>query len=135
MSANDFNQQVIAEFRANGGKVAAFGDAPMVILHTIGAQSGELREVPLVALDQEGDLFVFASKAGSTSNPDWYYNLKANPAIEVEYGVDVIHVTATEVDEITGQEMLKRQAVLMPAFGDYVEQAKPRVIPVFQLVR
>jgi hypothetical protein len=47
---NDWKAQVIAEFRANGGKVAQFGDAPLVILHTIGAKSGGLREIPLVAL-------------------------------------------------------------------------------------
>ena len=47
---SDWNAQVIAEFRANGGKVAQFGDAPLVILNTIGAKSGQLREIPLVAL-------------------------------------------------------------------------------------
>ena len=84
---NDWNKAVIEEFRANGGKVAQFGDSPVVILHTIGAKSGELREIPLVALvGDDGGLTVFASKAGATTNPDWYYNLQANPDITVEYG-------------------------------------------------
>ena len=68
---NDWNAQVIEEFRANGGTVAQFGDAPLVILHTIGAKSGELREIPLVALVEDDDLYVFASKAGATTNPNW----------------------------------------------------------------
>ncbi len=85
---NDWNAQIIAEFRANGGKAAEFGDAPLVILHTIGAKSGELRETPLVALVEGDDLYVFASKGGAPTNPDWYYNLKAQPEITVEYGTE-----------------------------------------------
>ena len=88
---NDWNKAVIEEFRANGGKVAQFGDSPVVILHTIGAKSGELREIPLVALvGDDGGLTVFASKAGAPTNPDWYYNLKANPDITVEYGDRIV---------------------------------------------
>ncbi len=61
---NDWNAQIIAEFRATGGKAAQFGDNPLVILHTIGAKSGELREIPLVAFVEGDDLYVFASAAG-----------------------------------------------------------------------
>ncbi len=61
-----FNAQVIAEFRANGGKVAQFGDQPMVILHTIGARSGEVREIPL-AVGVDGDeLLIFANDGGAS---------------------------------------------------------------------
>ena len=72
-----------AEFRASGGKAAQFGDNPLVILHTIGAKSGELREIPLVTLVEGDDLYVFASKGGAPTNPDWYYNLKANPDVTI----------------------------------------------------
>ncbi|MEZ5229076.1 MAG: nitroreductase family deazaflavin-dependent oxidoreductase [Acidimicrobiales bacterium] len=132
---NDWNARVIAEFRENGGKVAQFGDAPLVILHTIGAKSGQLREIPLVALDNEDGLTVFASKAGAPDNPDWYHNLKATPEITVEYGTESFTADVVELPEEEGQARLRRQAELMPQFGEYIESAAPRVIPAFSITR
>lgn len=132
---NDWNAQVIAEFRANGGKVSQFGDAPVVILHTIGAKSGQLRETPLVALVEDDGMYVFASKAGAPTNPDWYHNLKATPEITVEFGADTFEARVTELPEQEGQEKLRAQAALMPQFGEYVESAAPRVIPAFSIER
>lgn len=76
---SDWNAAVIEEFRANGGKVEQFGDAPLVILSTVGAKSGQTREIPLVTLLADDTMFVFASAAGATRHPDWYHNLKATP--------------------------------------------------------
>lgn len=135
VAMNDWNAQVIAEFRANEGKVAQFGDAPLVVLNTIGAKSGQLREIPLVALIEDGAMYVFASKAGAPSNPDWYHNLKANPNITVEYGADSFSARLDELDTEEGQAVLGRQAAIMPQFGDYVESAAPRLIPVFSINR
>ena len=135
MSMNDWNQQVIAEFRANGGKVAQFGDAPLVVLHTIGAKSGKLRETPLVALVEDDGMYVFASKAGALTNPDWYHNLKANPEIDVEYGAERYRARAEELPEDEGRAKLTAQASLMPQFGEYIESAAPRVIPAFSIKR
>jgi deazaflavin-dependent oxidoreductase (nitroreductase family) len=132
---SDWNKQVIAEFRANGGKVAQFGDAPLVILHTIGAKSGELREIPLVALVEGETLTVFASKAGATTNPDWYFNLKANSQIQVEYGSDSFDALVEELPVAEGQRRIQAQAVLTPTFGEYVASAAPRVIPAFSITR
>ncbi len=132
---NDWNKQVIEEFRANGGKVAQFGDAPLVILNTIGAKSGQIRETPLVALVEDDNMFVFASKAGAPTNPDWYHNLKANPEITVEYGTESFTARVEELPEDQGQAALQRQAALMPQFGEYIESAAPRVIPAFSINR
>jgi deazaflavin-dependent oxidoreductase (nitroreductase family) len=132
---NDWNAQIIAEFRANGGKAAQFGDAPLVILHTIGAKSGELREIPLVALVEDDEMFVFASRGGAPTNPDWYHNLKAHPEITVEYGTETFSATLTELPEDEGQAKLRAQAALMPQFGEYIESAAPRVIPAFRITR
>ncbi len=132
---SDGNTQVIEEFRANGGKVAQFGDAPLVILHTIGAKSGQLREIPLVAgIDDEG-MHIFASKAGATSNPDWYYNLKANPEITIEHGTETFQARLDEYDADTAAAKIQAMATVMPQFGEYVEKAKPRVIPAFAINR
>lgn len=132
---NDWNAQVIAEFRANGGKVGQFGDAPLVILHTIGAKSGELREIPLVALVDGDGLIVFGSKAGAPDNPDWVYNLRANPSITVEYGTETFTADVTELSDADSQSKIQEQALLMPQFGEYVTSAAPRLIPAFELQR
>ncbi len=131
---NGWNQQIIAEFRANGGKVESFGDAPMVILHSTGAKSGVERENPLVALVEGDDMYLFASKAGAPSNPDWYHNLKANPKAEIEYGTERFAIEAVEVTGTERDEVYARQVAAQPGFGDY-EKATTRVIPVFKLVR
>jgi deazaflavin-dependent oxidoreductase (nitroreductase family) len=135
MSMNDWNQQVIAEFRANGGKVAQFGDAPLVILHTIGARSGQVRETPLVALVNDDGMYVFASKAGASTNPDWYHNLKATPEIDVEYRTEQFRARVEELPEDEGQAKLRAQATVMPQFGEYIESAAPRIIPAFSITR
>lgn len=132
---SDWNTQVIEEFRANGGKVAQFGDAPLVILHTVGARTGKLREIPLVAqLDSDGQpACVFASKAGAQSHPDWYFNLKANPQISIEYGANTFRAEMTELPADEAASKLAVQAEIMPQFGEYVEKAAPRVIPAFAI--
>ena len=132
---SDWNAEVIAEFRANGGKVERFADAPIVILNTIGAKSGQLREIPLVAMVDDDAIVIFASKAGAPSNPDWYYNLKANPEIDIEYGTETFRARLDEMETDAGQAKLAAMAELMPQFGEYVESAKPRVIPVFAINR
>lgn len=132
---NDWNQQVIDEFRANGGKVAQFGDAPIVILSTIGAKSGQLRETPLVAGIDDDGMHVFASKAGAPTNPDWYYNLKATPEITVEFRDETFQARLEEYDADTAAAKIAAMANVAPQFGEYVESAKPRAIPSFAINR
>ena len=132
---SDWNTQVITEFRANAGKVAQFGDAPVVILHTIGARSGDVREIPLVALVESDAMFVFASKGGAPTNPDWFHNLVANPQITVEFGTESFAATLAQLPAAEAAAKLNAQAVLMPQFGQYVESAAPRVIPAFSIKR
>jgi deazaflavin-dependent oxidoreductase (nitroreductase family) len=132
----DFNQTIIDEFRANEGKVGGgFAGAPMVIITTKGAKSGRTRVNPLAALPEEdGTIYVFASKAGAPSNPDWYYNLVANPEVEVEFGSDKFAATASVVTGPKREEIWDRQKKLMPGFADY-EANTSRVIPVVALTR
>jgi deazaflavin-dependent oxidoreductase (nitroreductase family) len=132
----DFNQTIIDEFRANSGKVGGpFEGATVVILHTKGAKSGQPRENPLAALvDDDGTLHIFASKGGAPTNPDWYYNLKANPEVEVECGTEKFTATAAEVTGAERDEIFGRMKVLMPGFADY-EAGTSRVIPVVVLNR
>jgi deazaflavin-dependent oxidoreductase (nitroreductase family) len=130
---SDWNKSVIAEFRANGGKVAQFGDLPVVILHTVGAKSGQIREIPLVALKDDHGMYVFASKAGASTNPDWLYNLRANPNITVEHGSDKFQAQVVELPEAARASKLAAQIAIVPTFGDYERSAAPRLIPVLRI--
>jgi deazaflavin-dependent oxidoreductase (nitroreductase family) len=132
---SEWNRKVIEEFRANGGKVAQFGDAPLVILNTIGAKSGEVREIPLVALVDDDGMFVFASKAGATTNPDWFHNLVAQPDIDVEHGTERFAAHLRRLDDDHARRKLDAHAALMPQFAEYVKTAAPRVIPAFAIER
>jgi deazaflavin-dependent oxidoreductase (nitroreductase family) len=132
---NDWNTQVIAEFRANAGKVAQFGDAPLVILHTIGAKSGALREIPLVSFSDADGTFVFASRGGAPTHPDWLFNLRANPEISVETGSETFRASLNELPETQRSAKLNALAAIMPQFGEYITNAAPRLIPVFEIER
>lgn len=133
---NDFNQGVIEEFRANDGKVGGgFAGAPMVLLTTTGAKSGETRVNPLVALVDGDDLYVFASKAGAPTSPDWYHNLVANPQVEVEFGNERFSATAVPITSGPERDRLyAAQVAVQPGFAEY-EKATTRVIPVVELRR
>ncbi len=97
---NNWNQRIIEEFRANDGRVGGrFAGNRLLLLHSIGAKSGQRRVNPLVTLEDDGRFIIVASKAGAPTHPDWYYNLKANPDVEVEYGVERFPARATVTEE------------------------------------
>ena len=129
----DFNAQVIDEFRANHGRVGGhFEGAPLLLLHSTGARSGQKRVNPMMFL-RDGDRYlVFASKAGAPDNPDWYHNLKAHPEATIEVGDDVIEVRAEELPRAERDQKYAEQAALFPGFADY-ERKTDRVIPVVAL--
>ena len=130
------NAQIIEEFRANQGKVAMFADYPMVILHTIGAKSGNLLLAPLVlTINKSEEWLLFGSYAGAKQNPSWVYNLRANPEIDIEFGVETFRA---RIEELSGDEAKRKvdtQAELSEQFAGYVTSAAPRHIPVFRITR
>ena len=131
---NEFNAGIIDEFRANEGRVGGmFEGAPLVILHTTGARSGDERLAPLMYLPYEDRMFVFASKAGAHSHPDWYHNVKANPSVTIEVGTDTFGKTAVELDPDERDRIYAVQASLVPQFGQY-QAGTDRLIPVIELV-
>ncbi len=132
---NNFNQQVIAEFRANGGKVGGnFEGRSMVLLTTTGAKTGEPRTAPVMYLAQGDDIYVFASMAGAPTSPGWYHNMVANPRLTVEVGTETYEATATVVDRAERDRVYALQAAMHSNFADY-EKATTRVIPVVRLSR
>jgi deazaflavin-dependent oxidoreductase (nitroreductase family) len=128
---DDWNRQVIEDFRANEGRVGGqFEGAPMILIHHRGRTSGAERVNPVVYLPVDGGYAVFASKGGAPDNPDWYLNLMANPETTVEVGTDTIPVVARETSGDERQRIWERQVAVMPGFADYEKNAAPRVIPV-----
>lgn len=134
--ARDWNAEVIAEFRANGGEVAADYDdpPPMVLLHTIGRRSGREHVVPMRAMVDGEALYVFASAHGSPRHPDWYRNLVARPEIEIEWGRETVPVRATEVVGAERDAIFARHAARFPVFAAYARRLE-RTIPVIRLDR
>ena len=133
--ADQFNQRTIAEFRANHGRVGGnFAGAPLLLLHTVGARSGQPRMNPMMYLADGGRYLVFASKAGSDSNPDWYWNLRANPDVTIEVGDETIAVHATELTGAERNEKYRIQSERFPGFAGY-QQKTSRTIPVIALPR
>lgn len=130
-----FNARNIEEFRRRGGKLGGpFEGAPVLLLTTIGAKSGQRRTSPMMYLPDGERIIVFASNAGKDTHPGWYHNLRANPAATVEVGGETYAVTATE---ITGEEhdrLYRIQAERYPGFATYQANTE-RIIPVVELVR
>lgn len=131
---NDWNAQIIQEFRANDGKVGGnFEGAPLLLLHTTGAKSGLERINPIMYQDLgDGRVAVFASKAGSDSDPDWYRNLVANPDVAAEIGVDTRPFRARTAAADERGPIWTKQKNDYPGFADY-EASTSRVIPVVVL--
>jgi deazaflavin-dependent oxidoreductase (nitroreductase family) len=131
---DDFNTKVIREFRENGGKVGGpFEGAPVLLLHHTGAKSGTERVNPLM-YQQVGDtIAIFASKGGAPSNPDWYYNLAANPDTTIELGAGTVKVSAREATPDERGPIWEKQKETYPQFAEYETTSAGRQIPVVLL--
>ncbi len=131
----DWNKAVIEEFRANEGKVGGqFENISLLILHTTGAKSGLPRVNPVAYVADGDKLVIIASKAGAPTNPAWYYNVVANPEVNVELGTEQFPVQATVTSEPERSELYDKVAALYPGFTEYQRNTK-RVIPVITLTR
>ena len=138
--AEDWNAKIVAEFRANGGRVGGpFEGAPITLVHHRGRKSGREYVSPMMYLaadDVPDTIYVFASKAGAPSNPDWYLNLTAAGVAEVEVGTETYPVTVTEVTGDERDRIYAEQARRYPGFAEYAQKtAGIREIPVVSLRR
>jgi deazaflavin-dependent oxidoreductase (nitroreductase family) len=132
---NDFNRNVIEEFRANGGRVGGpFEGAPLLLLTTAGAKSGRAYTTPVMYLPDGERMVVFASKGGAPTNPAWFHNLVAHPDASVEVGEESFPVRATVTSGGERDRLFARQSQLYPQFADYAQKTT-RVIPVVALQR
>jgi deazaflavin-dependent oxidoreductase (nitroreductase family) len=126
----DFNSKIIAEFRANGGKVGGpFEGGTLLLLHTTGARTGRERVNPLAYQALDHGYAVFASKGGAPENPAWFYNLLASPRVRAEIGTQTVEVTARVADGAERERIWAAQKSASPGFADY-ERKTTRQIPV-----
>ena len=132
---NDFNQQIIEEFRTNQGKLGGqFANMPLLLLTTIGAKTGRALTKPL-AYTRDGDRIVLiASFAGAPKNPAWFNNLVANPVVTVELGGERFQARAVVTSGAERQRLYDNQAKQMAVFADY-QKKTTRQIPVVVLER
>lgn len=123
------NSAIVAEFRANNGRVGGyFADNPLLLLTTTGARSGQRRVNPL-GYRRDGDRYVvFGTVAGSPRHPDWYYNVLAHPEVEVEAGGVRFPARAVLVTGVEGKRLLAQHAAENPAWATYLSMAS-REIP------
>ena len=134
-NANDWNANLIAEFRKSHGKVGGqFEGAPLLLINHIGARTRKSRVNPVMYLKDGDRYMVFASNGGADTNPDWYHNLKAHPDnVQIEVGGEKIDVHAKEITGPERDKIYARQASLNPQFAEYEKHTK-RVVPVIALV-
>ena len=136
----DWNKQIIEEFRANHGRVGGdFEGSPLILLHHRGRKTGAEHIAPVMYLADEADpgtVYVFASKAGAPTDPEWYRNLVAAGGGRIEIGDDEYDVDATEVTGEERDRLFAEQARRYPGFAGYAEKtAGVRTIPVVALRR
>ncbi len=137
---DDWNTQIINEFRANEGKVGGpFEGAPMVLLHHTGRKSGKQNVTPLMFMPDDDDaalMYIFASKAGAPTHPAWYHNLTASGSARVEVGTETFDVAVSEVVGDDRDRIYAEQAKRYPGFAEYeAKTAGVRTIPVLALRR
>jgi deazaflavin-dependent oxidoreductase (nitroreductase family) len=132
---NDWDRQIIEEFRANGGNVGGpFAGVPVLLLTTTGAKSGQQRTRPLVYLSEDGRIYVFAGNRGAPTNPAWYHNLVAHPDVTVEIGTEKFEARAIVVDSAERDRLGRIQLQKLPALAEL--QAKiTREVPAVLLER
>ena len=135
VNVNEFNRNLIDEFRANDGKVGGpFAEAPLLLLTTTGAKSGRKHTTPLV-YQKDGDrIVIFGSKGGAPSHPAWYHNLVANPRATVELAGETFEATAVTAEGVERERIWSAQKEIMPGFAEY-EAKTERQIPVIVLTR
>lgn len=131
---NDFNQQVIDEFRANKGRVGGyFEGARLILLTTTGARTGRPHTTPVGYLPDGADrVLVIASAGGAPSHPAWFHNLLANPQVTVESGAFTYEAQAVVLDGEERDEAFARAVEADPGWAEYQEKTR-RVIPVVAL--
>ena len=132
-SPSDWARKQAEAYEASDGKDAAdMKGKPIIVLTSVGAKTGKLRKTPLMKVEHGGQYAVVASLGGAPKHPVWYWNLKANPEVELQDGPDKLDLHAREVEGAERDEWWERAVQAWPDYANY-EQKTTRVIPAFVL--
>lgn len=134
-SPSDWAREQAEKYEATGGAEAndIYG-MPIIVLTSVGAKTGALRKTPLMRVEHEGEYAVVGSLGGDPKNPVWVYNLRKNPAVELQDGDEKNDYTAREVSGEEREIWWERAVAAYPPYADY-EKKTDRLIPVFVLTR
>jgi F420H(2)-dependent quinone reductase len=134
-SAQAWVREQVELFESSGGtKGTTLRDTgiPVVVVTNLGASSGKVRKTPVMRVEHDGKYAMVASKGGAPENPQWYYNLRANPLVEVQDGPHKQDMTARELSGPEREEWWDRAVAVFPNYADYKKKTT-RQIPVFVL--
>ena len=132
---DEFNRNIVEEFRANGGKVGGpFEGGNLLLLHTTGAKSGKVRLSPLAYLTLGDKMLIVGSYAGAPKDPAWVHNLRATPRAHIEVGTDAYDVDVRELPDDERDAAYPKVTEIAPVFAEYQANTS-RAIPLFELIR
>ena len=132
-STSDWSRENAEQYMASGGTEGTeLKGKPVVLLTTVGAKTGKIRKTPLMRVEHGGEYAIVASLGGAPKNPVWYFNIKANPHVELQDGTVSGDYNAREV---FGEEKAAWWTRALETWPDYAEYQKQtdRQIPVFVL--
>lgn len=132
---DEFNRNIVEEFRANGGKVGGpFEGGNLLLLHTTGAKTGKSRLSPLAYLTVDDKMIIVGSYAGAPKDPAWVHNLRANPRARIEVGTEAYDVDVRELPDDERDATYPKVIEHAPVFAEYQANTS-RAIPLFELTR
>lgn len=132
-STSDWARDNAELYMASGGKEGTeLKGKPVILLTTIGAKTGKVRKTPLMRVEHDGEYAVVASLGGAPKHPVWYFNIKANPRVELQDGTETHDYEAREVFGDEKATWWDRAVEAWPDYADY-QRKTDREIPVFVL--
>jgi F420H(2)-dependent quinone reductase len=132
-STFEFARDQVETYERSGGTEGTENQGkPVIILTSVGARSGKLRKTPLMRVEHDGQYAVVASLGGAPQHPVWYYNLIANPHVELQDGPVKKDYQAVEVQGAERDQWWERAVAAWPDYAAY-QQKTTRVLPVFVL--
>jgi F420H(2)-dependent quinone reductase len=134
-STSDWARENAEKYMESGGiEGTELQGKPVILLTTIGAKSGKIRKTPLMRVEHGGRYAIVASLGGAPKNPVWYYNVKANPRVELQDGPESHDYEAREVFGDEKAAWWQRAVAAWPDYANY-QTKTDRQIPVFVLTR
>jgi deazaflavin-dependent oxidoreductase (nitroreductase family) len=134
-SSFDFSRDQVETYESSGGTEGTLNEGkPVIVLTTVGAKTGKLRKTPLMRVEHDGEYAVVASLGGAPKNPVWYYNVTADPHVELQDGPVKHDYLAREVHGAEYAAWFERAAAAWPDYSEY-QKKTARKMPIFVLTR